>query len=114
VKETVEQVIREKEGEIRRMRAMWNESVNANIPPISDEDFSNDLISRATKYLTVQELTPENKNARFGISAEDRISKTTPVSTIRIYFVKEFRITASLTRKQISNRLFALAFISLT
>ncbi|CAK8686339.1 unnamed protein product [Clavelina lepadiformis] len=71
VKETVEMVIREKDSEIRRLKALWNPA-DGKTPDLSSED---ELVSRVTKLLNSRNLEPGKKNTRFGISAENRSSK---------------------------------------
>lgn len=72
VKQSVEMVIKEKDSEIRRLRALWSPDDSLQVDVV-DAALVTDL-SRATKLLNVPEMNPEKANARFGISAENRSS----------------------------------------
>ncbi|XP_078494369.1 cGMP-dependent protein kinase 1-like isoform X1 [Ciona intestinalis] len=65
VKDTVEMVIREKDSEIRRLKALWGTSDQI------DQVDGLDEVNKATKLLNTNDTS---SNTRFGISAENRSS----------------------------------------
>ena len=77
-------VIREKDSEIRRLKALWNPA-DGKTPDLSSED---ELVSRVTKLLNSRNLEPGKKNTRFGISAENRSSKNLNIN-VKIKNIKK-------------------------
>ena len=78
-------VIQEKDTEIRRLKALWtpNEAREA-----ESEDSLGPLVDvpRATKLLNAPELGLGKSGARFGISAENRMSSAGAIKEVNLCF----------------------------
>ena len=91
VKESIEMVIQEKDAEIRRLRALLsvNEASEAedDLGPLKE-------VPHATKLLNAPELGQGKSGARFGISAENRISSSTSIKKVAMMiFMNAFGFT---------------------
>ena len=76
VKQSVEMVIKEKDSEIRRLKALWTPNELLQVDVVDAAMVTE--ISRATKLLDAPEFGTEKHSARFGISAENRSSSSKP------------------------------------
>ena len=74
VKQSAESVIREKDSEIRRLKALWSPGKSLPADVVDSSVF--DDIAIASEQLNAPELGSGKPNARFGISAENRTSSS--------------------------------------